>query len=74
MANHILVCPQPASAPGTCEVPAQWQPVDSLVSFADLGVTGPEIATVFAWGFGVVVFFWFLGYCIQVAQGAINKA
>lgn len=38
------------------------------------GFTAPEIATVFSWGFGAVVFFWFLGQCIGAALGVIRRA
>lgn len=37
------------------------------------GFTAPEIAQVFSWGFGAVVFFWFLGQCIGAALGVIRR-
>lgn len=38
------------------------------------GFTASEIATVFSWGFGAVVFFWFLGQCIGAVLGVIRRA
>jgi hypothetical protein len=38
-----------------------------------IGINTADIFYVFSWGFGSVVFFWFLGYQIAIAQKAINK-
>lgn len=38
------------------------------------GFTPGDIAMVFSWGFGAVVFFWFLGQCIGAAIGVIRRA
>lgn len=47
-------------------------PVDNESPYP--GFTAPEIATVFSWGFGAVVFFWFLGQCIGAVLGVIRRA
>lgn len=41
---------------------------------ATLGITPESVLAVYGWGFGAVVFFWFLGYVTGVAVDAIKKA
>lgn len=36
-------------------------------------VTPEQVLQVFTWGFGVVLFFWSLGYAVGVAKQMINK-
>jgi apolipoprotein N-acyltransferase len=51
--------------------------VDS-VEYATLLETYPieatDIAYVFSWGLGTIIFFWYLGFVIGVAKKAISKA
>lgn len=46
---------------------------DYSLMVSSYSVQPSEIAYVFSWGFGVVLFFWFLGYSIGIAKGVINK-
>lgn len=41
--------------------------------FSLLGIDAPTILYVWSWGFGTIVFGWFLGYCVGVAVAAIRK-
>ena len=36
-------------------------------------ITPDQVLSVFSWGFGVVLFFWSLGYAVGVAKSVINK-
>lgn len=36
-------------------------------------ITPADILYVFSWGFGVVLFFWFLGACIGAGKKGVNK-
>lgn len=36
-------------------------------------ITPEQVFTVFSWGFGVVLLFWFFGYGIGVAKKVISK-
>lgn len=36
-------------------------------------VTPAQVAEVFGWGFGTVLFFWFFGYVIGVSKKVISK-
>lgn len=45
-----------------------------LSGSVDFDVMPADIAYVFSWGFGAVLFFWFLGYSVGIAKGLINKA
>lgn len=36
-------------------------------------VTPEQVLQVFTWGFGVVLFFWSLGYAVGMAKKMINK-
>lgn len=36
-------------------------------------LTPEQVLQVFTWGFGVVLFFWSLGYAVGVAKQMINK-
>ena len=47
--------------------------LDAAIDFADLGISGANIGNVVGWGFGVVIFLWFLGYCIGLALALIRK-
>ena len=42
--------------------------------WAALGVDSAGIGSAFAWAFGVVVFFWFLGYITGVGKKGVEKA
>lgn len=42
--------------------------------FIALGVDSATIFYVWSWGFGSVIFFWFLGYCVGVAKQVIRQA
>lgn len=42
--------------------------------YALLGIDAETILLVWSWGFGSVIFMWFLGYCIGVAVDLIRKA
>jgi hypothetical protein len=48
------------------------------VEYATLLETYPveatDIAYVFSWGLGTIIFFWYLGFVIGVAKKAISKA
>lgn len=54
--------------------PCDTDEASLAAQFSKIGVTGPAIAFVVAWGFGAVVFMWFLGYGIGVALGLIRRA
>lgn len=45
----------------------------TAAELAAIGITTDQILLVFTWGFGAVVFFWFLGACIGAAKTAIKK-
>lgn len=45
---------------------------DTLNLFT-LGITAPDIALVYSWGFSMVLFGWLLGYGIRLAKDAIDK-
>lgn len=45
----------------------------ALGGFQVVTLTASEIAYVFSWGFGVVLFFWSLGFAIGAAKRAINS-
>lgn len=38
-----------------------------------LGITAPEILTVFSWGFSVMLFGWLCGYGVSLALGLIRR-
>lgn len=42
--------------------------------YALLGIDAATILYVWSWGFGSVIFAWFLGYVIGAAVDAIRKA
>ena len=44
----------------------------ALGGFQVVTVTAPDVAYVLSWGFGVVLFFWSLGYAIGAAKRAIK--
>lgn len=73
MTTYYIAACQVQPPPGeTCPVD-EWISLDQAVDFSDLGITGPNIASVVGWGFGVVVLLWFFGYCINVALALIRK-
>jgi hypothetical protein len=39
---------------------------------ASAQITAEDILTDFSWGFGTVLFFWFIGYSIGAAKKAVN--
>lgn len=51
----------------------QWSSVGTVFSAADLGIDASGIAHVYAWGFGVVLMAWLLGYGVSLAVGLIHK-
>lgn len=42
--------------------------------YAAMGIDPPTILAVWTWGFGTVIFCWYLGYVAGVALTAIRKA
>lgn len=68
----ILTC---TSSDTPCPADAQvWLTLEQLMAPADLGVTPSAIFQVWGWGFSVVIFFWFLGYCTGIVVDAIRRA
>jgi hypothetical protein len=64
-----------ADPPESCAGYILIQPTDWTGSMLELiGVNSADIAQCFMWGFGTVIFFWFLGFCLSVALGLIRKA
>jgi hypothetical protein len=55
--------------PSRAEIPDADQPTPPL----DFGIDAASVGQTFAWGFGAVLFFWFLGYGIGVALSLIRK-
>lgn len=45
----------------------------TAADFALIGITPESIAAAFGFGFGTIVFFWFLGYCIKAALAVVRK-
>lgn len=45
----------------------------TAADFALIGITPENIALAFTFGFGTVVGFWFLGYCIKAALAVVRK-
>lgn len=70
--TSILTC---AVEQVPCPPEAQvWVTLEELFAPADLGVTPAAVFEVWGWGFGVVILFWFFGYCIGVAVDVVRKA
>lgn len=63
-----------ATAPMDCTA---YLLVDSLeygTLVSAYAIEAADVAYVFSWGFGTVVFFWYLGFVIGVAKRVISKA
>lgn len=48
--------------------------VEYQIYQAMVDVTAADILYVFSWGFGAVLFFWFLGACAGAAKKGVGKA
>lgn len=71
MTTHVLVCtvtPAPTCPPEA----QQFVAVDDAMSPDQLGVTSHTVGEVFGWGFGSVLFFWFLGYTVGAALRVVR--
>ena len=64
-----------ANADGTCPTNAFiiLNNSDYSLMVQAYEVTPEQVLQVFTWGFGVVLFFWSLGYAVGVAKQMINK-
>jgi hypothetical protein len=68
----VLVCSVDATP---CPPESQtWLSVDEAFTPGALGVDSSTVLEVFSFGFGAVVFFWFLGYGIGAALKVIRMA
>lgn len=56
---------------GTCQNLVLLNQHEFELSYAQ--ITPQDIMLDFSWGFGVVMFFWFLGYQIGIAKTAVQK-
>jgi hypothetical protein len=64
-----------ANADGTCPSNAYilLNNADYSLMVQSYNITPEQVLSVFSWGFGVVLFFWSLGYAVGVAKQMINK-
>jgi hypothetical protein len=62
------------SSAETCAGYVALDPAEYLSLVSSFTPTPEEILFVFSWGFGTVVFFWFLGASIGAGKKGINKA
>jgi len=46
----------------------------TAADYAVMGIDAPTVLAVWTWGFGTVIFSWYLGYVAGVALTAIRKA
>lgn len=81
LANGGKINTQTANTDGTCPSFVLLDANDYQAITNNIGlnqvvndvVTPEQVLSVFAWGFGVVLFFWSLGYAVGVAKQAISK-
>lgn len=52
---------------------ADYQTITLATATTAEPITAETVTSVFGWGFGVVLFFWSLGYAVGVAKQIINK-
>lgn len=76
--NSIKVQLDTPNASGACPSLVLLSNADyANISLATVGASEPitpeQVTLVFSWGFGVVLFFWSLGYAVGVAKSVINK-
>jgi hypothetical protein len=62
-------------AGSTVGVPSTYDSYYQALTVCDelTSVSPLEVGTAFSWGFGVVVFFWFIGYSIRAAKQPIKQ-
>jgi uncharacterized protein (DUF697 family) len=71
--STIRVCTSELVA-GECPVGAEaWVSALDLVPLVDLGITTATVTSVWTWGFGAVLFFYFIGFKAGVALGVIRR-
>lgn len=58
---------------GTCSAYVLLNQSDYSLMVQSYMITPEEVLSVFSWGFGVVLFFWSLGFAIGAAKTAISK-
>lgn len=62
-----------AQTDGTCTAYVLLNQSDYSLMVQSYAITPEEVLSVFSWGFGVVLFFWSLGFAIGAAKTAISK-
>lgn len=62
-----------ANPDGSCPSYLLLNASDYALMVQSYTITPEQVLAVFSWGFGVVLFFWSLGYAVGVAKSVINK-
>ena len=62
-----------ANPDGSCSSYVLLNNADYALMVQSYTITPEQVVSVFSWGFGVVLFFWSLGYAVGVAKSVINK-
>lgn len=65
--------PDASTPPAECAGYILLDAQDYALMVQSYNITSQELASVFGWGFGVVVFFWSLGLAIGVAKSVIKR-
>ena len=68
--NTLIATTSPAES---CAGYVALSPSEYLGLVSNMTPTPEEILFVFSWGFGVVLFFWFLGAGVGAAKKSVNK-
>lgn len=63
----------PASTPNQCQAYVMLDSLDYQTMAQSVDITPAEVLYVFSWGFGVVLFFWSLGFAVGVAKSLIKQ-
>lgn len=62
-----------ANPDGSCSSYVLLNNADYALMVQSYTITPEQVLSVFSWGFGVVLFFWSLGYAVGIAKQAISK-